>query len=291
MNKKRTSYRMRALIGAAALHLMVSAPLTVSAAAGEIMLIEQPTVTIDGEQSAWDASMQLSDGRLYVPVGSLADLFEATTAWDQKNATLTIHTDDGDKIVMSDGVPVAFFNGRRYRMDAAPYVTDGRTYVPLRYAAGFLGATVVWNVDERRADLAMAESSDALVASEFQEAKPYAVEDLLLLAKLVQVEAGYESYEGQLAVANVILNRVGDARFPDSIHEVIYSGVQFPPAHNGLLDKSEPNASVLRATKDAMNGKNNVEGAIYFYNPDVTDGAFWERLSVVAEIGNHRFAK
>src|SRR5690606_4646513 len=112
-----------------------------------------------------------------------------------------------------------------------------------------------------------------------------------LLAKLVQVESGYESYEGQLAVANVILNRVKSAKFPGSIKDVIYSGKQFPPAHNGLLDRSKPNASVLRATKDALNGKNNVKDSVYFFNPKYSKGSFWDNLTVIATIGNHRFAK
>ncbi|MNO93400.1 Spore cortex-lytic enzyme precursor [compost metagenome] len=123
------------------------------------------------------------------------------------------------------------------------------------------------------------------------EAKPFTEKDYKLLAKLTQVEAGYESYEGQLAVANVILNRVKDSRFPSTIHDVIYSGKQFPAAHNGKLDKSVPNASVLRAAKDALNGKNNVENAIYFFNPDVSKGSFWSSLNVVTTMGNHSFAK
>src|SRR5690606_33399003 len=104
------------------------------------------------------------------------------------------------------------------------------------------------------------------------KAVTYTEAEFNLLAKIVQVESGYEGYEGQLAVANVILNRVKSNKFPATIKEVIYSGKQFPPAHNGLLDKSVPNQSVLKATKDAMNGKNNVGDAVYFFNPKVTSG-------------------
>ena len=114
---------------------------------------------------------------------------------------------------------------------------------------------------------------------------------MLLLAKITQVEAGYEPYEGQAGVANVILNRVKNSGFPNTIHDVIYSGKQFPPAHNGLLDKSVPNSSVLRAAKDALNGKNNVEDAVYFFNPKVSKGEFWSNREVIATIGHHSFAK
>ncbi|MBM7564003.1 cell wall hydrolase [Paenibacillus sacheonensis] len=123
-----------------------------------------------------------------------------------------------------------------------------------------------------------------------QPAKSFTDADLMLLAKITMVESGYEPYAGQLALANVILNRVKDPRFPDTIRDVIYSGRQFPPAHNGLLDKSKPNATSLRAAKDALNGKNNIGNALYFYNPGISKGAFWSSLDTVATIGHHRFA-
>lgn len=124
-----------------------------------------------------------------------------------------------------------------------------------------------------------------------KEVAPFTEAELMLLAKITMVEAGYETYEGQLGLANVILNRVKDERFPESIRSVIYSGKQFPPAHNGKLDKSKPNASSLRAAKDALNGKNNVENAVYFFNPDVSKGSFWSSLNVIVTIGNHSFAR
>src|SRR5690606_6622402 len=120
------------------------------------------------------------------------------------------------------------------------------------------------------------------------KAVTYTEAEFNLLAKIVQVESGYEGYDGQLAVANVILNRVKSNKFPATIKEVIYSGKQCRPAHNGLLDKSVPNKSVLKATKDAMNGKNNVGEAVYFYNPKVSTGSFWSNLTTIADHGNHR---
>ncbi len=112
-----------------------------------------------------------------------------------------------------------------------------------------------------------------------------------LLARIIQVEAGYEKYEGQLAVGSVIMNRVHSERFPNSIYEVVYAPGQFPPAHNGLLDRSVPNESVLKATKAVLNGVNNVEGALFFHNPKVSGGGFWNSLKLIDEIGGHRFLK
>ncbi|WEK53714.1 MAG: cell wall hydrolase [Candidatus Cohnella colombiensis] len=183
-------------------------------------------------------------------------------------------------------------------MDVVPFNAEGRIYIPVRYIAELMNVSVNWNTEDKVVELTSlqasrtAKAAKEVTASIFNnEAEAFTQEDLKLLAKITQVEAGYESYEGQLAVANVILNRVKDSRFPSTIRDVIYSGKQFPPAHNGLLDKSVPNASVLRAAKDALNGKNNVEDAIYFFNPRVSKGSFWSSLKVIDTIGTHRFAK
>lgn len=274
-----------------ALLMFLTFPLSVVAANEGAVIIKDVSVTIDGEKVLMDDSARMLDGRLFFPVAPLAQMFGAAVDWDSKNETVTIQTVNQDKIVMSNGVPVVYFNDKRYVMDVAPFITEGRTYIPFRYAAAVMNAAVVWHADEKRAELTSVESAEKMIASVFTEAEPYTEEDLLLLAKLVQVESGYESYEGQLAVASVILNRVKDSRFPDTIRGVIYSGRQFPPAHNGLLDKSVPNESVLRAVKDALNGKNNVEDAIYFFNPKVTGGSFWNSLEVIVSIDNHSFAK
>ena len=261
------------------------------AAAADATIVEGAKVTVDGKDVTLADPIRISDGRLFLPVAPLASLFGATVAWDGDNEAATLHTPIGDTIQMRNGVPVVTHNDRRYVMDTAPFLANGRTYLPFRVVAELMSATVQWDEAERRATLTSGEPAEARAASLLQEAKPYTEEELQLLVKLVQVEAGYESYEGQLAIANIILNRVKDDRFPDTVRDVIYSGRQFPPAHNGLLDKSEPNASALRAARDALDGRNNIEDAVYFYNPDVTGGAFWDRLEVVAVIGNHTYAK
>ena len=112
-------------------------------------------------------------------------------------------------------------------------------------------------------------------------------DEVYLLACMVYVESGAEPYEGQLAVANVILNRVKDPRFDDTIAEVIYAPGQFPGAHNGVLDNvlySGPSESCMRAAEEALAGVNNI-GGYYYFNGYVD-------LSTVSEylvIGGHTF--
>lgn len=329
-NSRLMSTRM--LIALFVMILLCMSPISAAAAQKEATVVGGVTVTMNGEKVKLTDPVRMLDGRLYAPVARMTEVFGAKAAWDQDNFELTIHNAFGDKIVLSEGVPVVYFNGSRYLMDTAPIMVDGKTYAPLRDLAEMLHGAVKWNAEElllelqavqpavvteeaglteiskqydvREAELAkrngLKNAADVKAGTALRvvmptllgnEAKPYTEKDYKLLAKITQVEAGYESYEGQLAVANVILNRVKDSRFPETIYDVIYSGKQFPAAHNGKLDKSVPNASVLRAVKDALNGKNNVEDAVYFFNPDVSKGSFWSGLDVVTTIGNHSFAK
>lgn len=328
--KKRISKPI--LIGIWALLLLATMPLTAVAAQEKLIAAEHVTIKLDGKDIQLTDPVRVLAGRLYLPVAQLSKMFGARVDWDQDNEEATIYTKNRDRIVLGNGVPIVYFNGARYVMDAVPFQAEGRMYIPLRDAAELLHAKVDWNGEEQTAWLesvplavvteqfGLTEISKQIDSSSVEllmrngldkgdnieagaklrvvipsilshEAEPFTEKDRLLLAKITQVEAGDESYESQLAVANVILNRVKDSRFPKTIRDVIYSGKQFPPAHNGLLDRSVPKANALRAAKDALNGKNNVVDAVYFYNPKVSKGAFWSSLTVIDTVGSHRFAK
>ncbi len=88
-----------------------------------------------------------------------------------------------------------------------------------------------------------------------------------LLAAIIQCEAGGESHTGKVAVGAVIMNRVRDGRFPNTITDVVYQSGQFSPVASGIL------ASVLsqgarsdcyQAAQEALNGSNPIGGALYF---------------------------
>jgi len=228
-----------------------------------------PVVYFNDARYVMDVVPFYSEGRMYIPLRHVAELLHATLKWDAKA-----------QLAELESVPPAV-------------VTEDYGAVEIAKEQGIsTTALLKRNGLEKDDDVKAGTKLRVVIPSVFEnEAKPFTEADYRLLAKLVQVEVGYETYEAHLAVANVVLNRVADSRFPDTIRDVIYSGKQFPPAHNGLLDASKPNASVLRATKDALNGKNNVQDAVYFYNPRVTKGSFWSDLKTVATIGSHRYAK
>jgi len=109
-------------------------------------------------------------------------------------------------------------------------------------------------------------------------------DEVLLLAALIQCEAGGEKYEGQVAVGAVVLNRVRSSRYPNSIAEVIYSPGQFTPAGNGKVDSvlaNGPRETCIKAAQEALNGTDYTNGAKSFR------GAKSGHAGLV--IGNHVF--
>lgn len=114
--------------------------------------------------------------------------------------------------------------------------------------------------------------------------------DKQLLARAVNGEARGEPYEGQVAVAAVILNRVRHSSFPNTISGVIYQPGAFTAVSDGQINVPiDENTTVYKACSDAMNGWDPSSGAIYYFNPDTaTNKWIWSR-PLILKIGKHRF--
>nr|WP_188376830.1 cell wall hydrolase [Halobacillus andaensis] len=111
-----------------------------------------------------------------------------------------------------------------------------------------------------------------------------------LLARLIEAEAEGESYEGKVAVATVVLNRVESDRFPDTIHNVIHDGYQFSPVLNGSINQPASEES-KRAVNEAFAYQGYDQGSLFFYNPDKADSSYLESQEVTTIIGNHVFLR
>lgn len=115
--------------------------------------------------------------------------------------------------------------------------------------------------------------------------------ELQLLARCVNGEARGEPYEGQVAVAAVILNRVKHPSFPNTIAGVIYQPRAFTATVDGQINVPiSTDSTVYKACRDAMNGWDPSNGAVYYYNPRKTTNRWIYSREVVRVIGNHRFA-
>lgn len=112
--------------------------------------------------------------------------------------------------------------------------------------------------------------------------------DKYLLAKAIYAEARGEPYTGQVAVGAVILNRVKNASFPNTIAGVIYQKGAFTAVDDGQINLT-PNDTALKAAQDALNGWDPTYGCIYYFNPaTATSSWIWSRQQVVT-IGKHIF--
>jgi spore germination cell wall hydrolase CwlJ-like protein len=122
-------------------------------------------------------------------------------------------------------------------------------------------------------------------------AKPKQVDNVRLLEKIVTAEAKGESLEGQIAVAEVILNRVESSEFPNTLEGVIYQKNQFSPVINGSINHIEPTEQVKQAVSIALQGTNKTNGALYFYNPSIVPNSWLNTKQTTATIGGHVFKK
>lgn len=122
-------------------------------------------------------------------------------------------------------------------------------------------------------------------------------EDYDLLLRIVEAEAGCEDEDGRLLVANVVLNRVQNENFPDTVSEVIlqksHGVTQFSPVASGRIWKVEVSDETVQAVQKALEGEDISEGALFFAARKHADSDsmrwFDEHLTFLFRHGGHEF--
>ena len=114
-------------------------------------------------------------------------------------------------------------------------------------------------------------------------------EEFEYLKRAVYSEARGEPYKGQVAVAAVILNRVRDPRFPNSITEVIFEPWAFTAVHDGQFWLN-PDPQIANPIEDALKGWDPSGGAVFYYNPAKVTSYWIFSRQVIDVIGRHYFA-
>jgi N-acetylmuramoyl-L-alanine amidase len=114
--------------------------------------------------------------------------------------------------------------------------------------------------------------------------------DAYMLAKLISGEARGESFIGQVAVGAVVMNRLQNPSFPNSLSGVVFEPGAFDAVGDGQYHK-EPTTSAVQAAQSALAGWDPTGGALYYWNPiSATSDWVWSR-SIIARIGRHVFAR
>lgn len=118
----------------------------------------------------------------------------------------------------------------------------------------------------------------------------YSQNDIKLMSNAVYGESRGEPYEGQVAVAAVILNRVESSSFPNTVSGVIFQPGAFTAVADGQIWLT-PNKTAENAVMDAINGWDPTGNALYYFNPaTATSKWIWSRPQI-KQIGKHIFCK
>ena len=232
-------------------------------------------VQIDGK--LMETRAYVEDGVTYVPLRSLLDTFGGwDIAWDHQNK-VAVAESAFNQLTADPDADMISLNGIDF--PARITVEDGRTYVPLRKLTEALGGKAEWDTYLGGAAVT---SPDAA----------YDAADLYWLSRIIYAESGAEPEEGQIAVGNVILNRVKSGEFPDTISDVIFDrvdGIQFEPVENGSVYKT-PSDSSVSAAKQVLDGADVIGDAMYFYAPTLSEGIWINaNRTYFKTIGCHRF--
>lgn len=114
--------------------------------------------------------------------------------------------------------------------------------------------------------------------------------DIRIMAQAVYGEARGEPYEGQVAVAAVILNRINSPIFPNTVSDVIFEPRAFTAVADGQI-WMDPDEEARKAVLDAINGQDPSGDALYYFNPQTaTSGWIWTRPQI-KQIGKHIFCE
>ncbi|MEO3947342.1 cell wall hydrolase [Gorillibacterium sp. CAU 1737] len=111
-----------------------------------------------------------------------------------------------------------------------------------------------------------------------------------ILARIIHAEARGESYEGQVAVGAVIVNRVESPSFPDTIREVILQRGAFTAVQDGQYEL-KPGKLAYQAAREALAGSDPTKEALYYYNPHTATSRWIRTRPATVQIGNHVFAR
>lgn len=164
----------------------------------------------------------------------------------QKGARLDLLKKDYEKVV-----------------EEASYISrEERTFIPIKAVAKAMELSLKWD-PRSNSVLLYTEPEDGLPKRKAHRIK-FTEEDVNLLAKIATVEAGGGSEYKQLAVCNVVLNRLESERFPNTVRGVIYQSGQFPPVHYDDFETMKPYKSAIRAAYRALYGENNVPRVLFF---------------------------
>ena len=113
-----------------------------------ILTIGSRKISVFGREIQNDVAPKIVNDRTMLPIRIVAESLGGTVTWNGELQRVTIQK-GADVILITIGADTAYVNGTAVKLDAAAFVENGRTYLPLRFISETLGAQVVWNEAEK----------------------------------------------------------------------------------------------------------------------------------------------
>lgn len=245
------------------------------------------SIYVNEKEISTDSGPYIKDGTTFIPIRAICNAMGVTDIeWDNSVRKATVK--GYSKLEFFIGESYAYVNGEKKEMPEKATIKNGRTMIPLRFFAENSDAKVEWD----QILYAVRITKSGVDVPVKYRANNYSYDDVLWLSRIVHAESQGEPVRGQIAVANVVLNRVKSADYPNSIYGVIFDrkyGVQFQPSANGTVYNT-PSLKSVYSTKRAVNGENYVGNCLYFLNEKIATN-FWivNNRKYYTTINNHSF--
>ena len=222
-----------------------------------ILPISAISVDLDGQ--IFEDCLLVED-TTYVALRAFGELAAGTTAtWDAASKSAFLVSNQLSLTAVENG-KYMIANGRYLYSERTPLISDGKLYVPLRQLAKALGGEVSWNGDTEQA---IYRSTGRILE---HGSSYYDPDELYWLSSIISAESRGEPLIGQIAVGNVVLNRVRSEEFPNTIYSVIFDrkyGVQFTPVANQTI-YMDPTENSIIAAKIVLDGYSISDEILYF---------------------------
>jgi N-acetylmuramoyl-L-alanine amidase len=226
-------------------------------------------------------------GTVYVPVQRFADLFGSFKTVYTEATEQVVITGTNLSIAVKVGDPYITVNERIFYTGKRVISLGGWIFVPLTSMCKALNATVNIRSGYYDAFITSGDVTGVKWASEYYDST-----DLYWLSRIISAEAKGEPFAGQIAVGNVVLNRVRSSQFPSTVKGVIFDtkyGTQFSPVSSGTIYQT-PTSSAIMAAKICLEGYSLSTQMIYFYNPKIATSSWIGRTRpYIMTVGNHKF--
>lgn len=234
---------------------------------GEAATSIETTLYVNGKYVDCEVAPYTKSGVSFVPLRAISNSLGIDNI--HYNASdKSISVNDGYKIItLFINQKKVLVNGYEYYIPQEPHLTNNTTMVPMEFIADNYNLNSSWD-NLTKSLIVVKNGSSPNIFTRTKEG--YIPEDVLWLSRIIQVEAGYASYECKLGVANVVINRKNSSKFPNTIKEVIFAQGQFPPAHKSGFSTMIPSTECIAVAKKALNGHNNVSNSLYFNNRPFT---------------------